>query len=155
MNANEGKIEVKRNHQFLLQLNDLVGETTCGNHPNMVSRDELCCYDFLHSTIVGFYSKPEISQMGIDLYRDLYGFPSGDLLNKIIDLHQDVIEAQCLMRLRPICDTLSEIKNDETYRAKIEQDTNKAVRILKVVTEYVQQYDKDYRTERVRPSLSR
>ena len=93
--------------------------------------------------------------MGIDLFRDLYGFPSVALQNNIIDLHQDVIEAQCMLRLRSICDTLTEIKNDEAYRSKINQDTNKAVRILKVVTEYVQQYDKDHRVERVRPSLAR
>lgn len=100
------------------------------------------------------FSREEIAQMGIDLLRDLYAFPSPKLQANIVNLHKDFI-LECMDQLRPIHDNLGALENDKEYHNKIVQDANKAVRILKVITEYILQYDKDYGGERARPPLAK
>ncbi|OQV21658.1 putative ubiquitin carboxyl-terminal hydrolase FAF-X [Hypsibius exemplaris] len=133
VNVKERKLEARRKQHYLQDV-------------------ELIGIDYLWKIILT--CNEETSQLGINLLRDLYASPSLHTNSNLVTLHTHVV-TECIDRLRPIHDNLSVLVNDKDYRNKIQEDGNKAVRILKVLTEYIQQHDREHNAERLRPPLSR
>ena len=64
-----------------------------------------------------------------------------------VEIHEDFISS-CMDRLKASYDTLTVLERDKDAKSKLEKETTKLCRVLKVLHEYVMECDADFGEER-------
>jgi ubiquitin carboxyl-terminal hydrolase 9/24 len=96
----------------------------------------------------------DVAGRAIDLFADVYCYPSDRICHLVRDLHVDIVNT-CREHLKASYDTISCLGCDKDSIKRIHQGATKMVRTLAVLLTYIRQYDLNYTEERLRPPLGR
>ena len=100
------------------------------------------------------HAPEEVSEKAITLLKDTFTNLGPHLLQNQIEIHEDFIQTT-MDRLKALYDTLSILDEDKDSKKSIMQETNRMIRVLTVLKEYVAECDEMHGEERSIIPLSR